>query len=167
MRGPGGKYQILFVCAGNSCRSPFAAEMLHRRCPSALSKRLRVISAGTHAVEGLPSPLRAQTAAERFGVDLSRHRSQAVTAWLLQHSDLILTMDALQLDSVRRIDPAAAERSFLLKAYDLPADHPGGILSVEDPYSGDDAAYIRVYEEIETEIARLLPPLLKAIERVG
>lgn len=165
--GPDGKVQILFVCTGNLCRSPMAAAMLKQKLKGQLKKRLRIVSAGTHALEGLPSPLRAQSAAAIFNVDLSRHLSQPVTAWMLAHSDVILAMDYTQVEAIGRLDPTAASRTFLLKEFGLPPNHPGGILSIRDPISGDERIYRRVYQEIDEETSRILPILDEVVQSVG
>jgi protein-tyrosine-phosphatase len=165
--GPDGKYQVMFVCTGNLCRSPMAEGLLKLKVTGLLKKRLRVISAGTHALEGMPSTMRGQMAAARFGVDLSHHRSQPVTPWLIGHSDLILAMDSSHVEALHRLDPQADVRVFLLKEYGLPADHPGGILFVDDPMPGDDFTYTRVYQDLDEEINRLIPLLQKVVPRVG
>lgn len=157
----------MFVCTGNLCRSPMAEALLKQKVTGWLKKRLRVISSGTHALEGMPSTLRGQTAAARFGVDLSHHRSQPVTRWLTGHSDLILVMERSHLEAIRRLDPQAAGRTFLLKEYGLPPDHPGGLMYVDDPISGDDTTYTRVYQDLDEEINRILPLLDKAVNYVG
>jgi protein-tyrosine-phosphatase len=144
-----------------------AEALLKQKVTGLLKKRLRVVSAGTHALEGQPSTMRAQQAASRFGVDLSGHRSQPTTPWLLSHSDLILAMDKSHVEAIRRLDPQAAERTFLLKEFGLPPDHPGGLLFVDDPISGDDTTYAQVYQDLVEEIIRIIPLLEKVVARVG
>lgn len=165
--GPDGKFQILFVCTGNLCRSPMAEMLLKLKLKGALKKRLRVLSAGTHALESLPASMRAQVNAKLFGVDLSQHRSQPVTSWLTRHSDLLLVMDHTHVEAIHRLDPTAAPRTFLLKAFGLPMNHPGGILSIMDPITGDDGVYQSVYQDIDAETTRILPFIEKAVESVG
>jgi low molecular weight protein-tyrosine phosphatase len=83
---------LLVICHGNICRSPFAAAVLR----SALSGNgVRVDSAGFIG-PGRPSPPEALAAAARYGVDLSGHRSQALTADSVRAADLIIVMDTAQ-----------------------------------------------------------------------
>jgi protein-tyrosine-phosphatase len=98
---------------------------------------------------------------------LSHHRSQPVTPWLLKHSDLILVMERDHFDALRRLDPEAAKRTFLLKEFGLPPEHSDGILSVKDPLSGDDTIYMKVYQELDEETSRILPHIAQVVESVG
>jgi len=166
-RGPDGKFQILFICTGNLCRSSFGAELLKSRLSDEIRRKLRVVSAGTHALEGLPATLQGQAASSSRGVDLSRHRSQPLTPWLIEHSDLILVMEPRHREAVLRTDPGAAGRTHLLMAYGREADHADAGRSVEDPYSGGEEVYGRVYREMEREIDRIIPVIEKAVQRVG
>jgi len=165
--GPDGKFQVLFVCTGNLCRSPMAEGLLKQKLTGPLKKKVRVVSAGTEALEGFPPTLRGLHAAAFFNVDLSHHRSQPVTPWLLKHSDLILVMEIDHFDTIRRLDPEAAKRTYLLKEFGLPPDHSGGILSVKDPISGDETVYLKVYQELDEETSRILPHIAQVVESVG
>ena len=91
---------MLFVCTGNTCRSPLAASL----CKKLLADRLgctieelpargyHVLSAGLAAVEGGPAAVEAEQAARSFGADLSAHRSQPLTPDLADRADYILGM---------------------------------------------------------------------------
>lgn len=165
--GPDGKFQILFVCTGNLCRSPMAEGLLKQKLTGDLKKKLRIVSAGTYALEGFPATLRGQTMAARFKVDLSQHRSQPLTPWLLGHSDLILVMEQEHLNHIRSLDPQAAQRTYLMKEFALPPDHAGGILSIADPISGDDTIYLKIFQQLDEETSRLLPHIAGMVEGVG
>src|SRR5690348_16699190 len=89
--------RVLFVCMGNICRSP-TAEGVFRKVIAEQAPELdvEIDSAGTHAyhVGHAPDP-RAQRAAERRGVDLSRQRARRVTAEDFAHFELVVAMDEL------------------------------------------------------------------------
>jgi len=83
---------LLVVCHGNVCRSPFAAALLR---PSLSRKGVRVESAG-FVYSGRPSPPEAVTAAARYGVDLSTHRSKLLTVDSVRPASLIVVTDPAQ-----------------------------------------------------------------------
>ncbi len=92
--------RVMFVCTGNTCRSPMA-EVLFRKlssdfleCPeSELRDRgVDVFSAGLAAADHDPASAEAVEAMKRRGIDLSRHLSQPVQVHMLEQSDLVLTM---------------------------------------------------------------------------
>jgi protein-tyrosine phosphatase len=113
---------IMFVCTGNTCRSPMA-ELLMR---DALAKKLKcrpdeleergvtVISAGIAAAPGCPPTSEAVQVMREHGLDLSRHEAQPVTEQLVRHADLIITMTQSHLQSIVERWPSAAERTSLL-----------------------------------------------------
>ncbi len=115
---------VLFVCTGNTCRSPMA-EMI---CRGMLAKRLKcrideledhgamVMSAGIAAMfGGRASPESVQIVGE-MGLDLSGHETQPLTEPLVRHADVIYTMTRSHRDAVVAQWPSAAERTYLLSA---------------------------------------------------
>lgn len=162
--GPDGKVQILFVCTGNLCRSPMAAALLKQKLHPEFRRRVRIISAGTHALEGLPATLQAKAVAQKFNVDLSYHSSQPITPWIIGHSDLILTMEPEHVEIITLLDPTAEPRTFLMKEFGLSHQPAGPTEPIQDPISGDESVYMRVYRELDEEIDRILPSVTKVIE---
>ncbi|MHB1425600.1 MAG: arsenate reductase/protein-tyrosine-phosphatase family protein [Gemmataceae bacterium] len=91
---------ILFVCTGNTCRSPLAESL----CKKLLADRLgclieelpargyHVLSAGLSAAGGGPAAVEAELTARSYGADLSAHRSQPLTPELAERADYILGM---------------------------------------------------------------------------
>ena len=103
---------IFFVCKGNICRSPFAAEYARRILP----ERISVASAGYY-----PEPLRrcpgeAVTAASRFGIDLSGHRSAVLDGGMIEGrgAGLIFVFDDENHERVLLDFPEAADRVFYI-----------------------------------------------------
>lgn len=141
--------------------------LLKAKLDPAYQDRVRIISAGTHAAEGMLATLRGQYAAAKFGIDLSRHRSQPLTPWLISHSDLIIAMDEDHYEFINHMSSTAGPRTFLLKEFALQGHHPDLDLDVHDPISCDEEVYIEIYREIDQEIARVLPSIIKVIEIVG
>ena len=82
---------ILFVCTGNICRSPLAEGLLRLSLPNT-----RVYSAGLAAVIGHPATPEVLTLAQDMGANISAHRAQQISAYLVQSAQLILTAELAQ-----------------------------------------------------------------------
>jgi protein-tyrosine-phosphatase len=82
---------VLFVCAGNTCRSPFA-EGLARRLAAERGLPVELASAGEYAIAGDPCPPDAIAAAAEHAVDLSAHRARRLTAELEAAADEIVAL---------------------------------------------------------------------------
>jgi protein-tyrosine phosphatase len=130
---------ILFVCSGNTCRSPMAEglarTMLAKRLecsPDELATRgVSVTSCGAAAFGGMPVSAHAAEVCQERGVDISGHRSRPLTPDLLRTADHIFGMTRAHLDTIHRLWPEAAERA-------APLDPAGDI---SDPVGGDRADY--------------------------
>jgi protein-tyrosine phosphatase len=92
--------KVLFVCAGNICRSPFA-EGLARRLADELGLDVDFASAGTIAIDGAPASDDALAVAREHGVDLSGHRARRVSSLLTDEADLVLPLHDV-LDPIGR-----------------------------------------------------------------
>ena len=115
---------ILFVCYGNICRSPFAAELACRRLPA-----YHVESAGFAESPGRRTPKEILELAHAKGIDLSRHASVGITREQVDQADLILVMDLDNYRALVQSWPEAARRTTMLSLF---ASRP--VLSIQDPY---------------------------------
>jgi tRNA threonylcarbamoyl adenosine modification protein (Sua5/YciO/YrdC/YwlC family) len=123
----------LFVCTGNTCRSPIAAgiakHLLAKRlgCEVAGLKKkgYEIISAGVYAGEGHHATPEAIHAASEFGADISRHATRKVTTELINSADLVFCMTDYHVDEVTRAVPGAAYKVRKLAQHDI-ADPIGG-----------------------------------------
>ncbi len=108
--------KILFVCTGNTCRSPMA-EALFREIAGAGESGFQVISAGTSAGRGVPAAEEAVQVLKEKGIDLSEHQSRPITEELLKEADLILTMTRSHKESLLQLEPGVGDKVFTLKEY--------------------------------------------------
>lgn len=136
---------ILFVCTGNTCRSPMAAALLSSMCPD---KKQLILSAGLAAHSGQSATAGAVAAMQAYGIDLTGHRARPVVEELLLRSELVLAMTSWQKQLLQEAAPQLAERIMTLAEA---AGRPE--IDVVDPYGQDDAAY--------QETAKLIKLLLE------
>jgi protein-tyrosine phosphatase len=136
--------KLLFVCSGNTCRSPLAEAVGKKLLESALPEGVAVSSAGTAAMDGAAASALSLAVAKNHDLDLQGHRSRLLSATLVRESDLIVALAAGHRDTIGIIQPGALQYTFLLS--DLSDDHFGDI---DDPIGGDLSAYENTFAMIE------------------
>jgi protein-tyrosine phosphatase len=148
------RYRVLLVCVGNTCRSPLA-EVALRQALGDDASRVDIRSAGTSAGEGLPATAPARAVAREAGLDLESHRSQRLSAELLQGADLVLLMDPAERARVEALDRDAASVTYGLAGFG--ADLAACDEVVPDPFGASREAYEECLRRIQTHLARVVP----------
>jgi protein-tyrosine phosphatase len=149
---------ILFVCTGNTCRSPMAEAI----CKKLVAERMKcdvsqledrgviVASAGIAAMMGSRASPEAVDVVRAEGLSLDDHYSQPVTEQLVRQADIILTMTRSHRLALLAEWPQAADRARLLC-------RDGS--DVADPIGGTPEQYRRCAEQIKTEMQAWLDEL--------
>jgi protein-tyrosine phosphatase len=145
---------LLFVCTGNTCRSPLAAALARvevaRRLGCAVEELeprhgVSIVSAGVFAPPGREASAEARAEAARRGADLGDHRTQPVSAEKVREADAVFCMTRAQKESVLSLVPEASEKVLLLD--------PEG-REIEDPLGGGPEAYAASADRIESAVRR-------------
>ena len=113
----------LFVCTGNTCRSPMA------QCLMAHLSGQPCQSAGLYAAPGMPASPGARHAMEAANLSLEDHRSQPITEALLAWADEIWCMTPGHLAALETAYPALRNKYHVFSP------------AIPDPYGGSDAVY--------------------------
>lgn len=103
---------ILFICTGNTCRSPMAEALLREKSDD----KVMVKSAGISAADGQPAHPYTQKVLENKGINLD-HQSRALTGDLVGWADLILTMTENHKRMLLQEYPGALSKAFTLREY--------------------------------------------------
>ncbi|MBI1826203.1 MAG: threonylcarbamoyl-AMP synthase [Planctomycetes bacterium] len=127
--------RILFVCTGNTCRSPMAQEMARKMVADRIgcstddlpARGILVNSAGTSGGFGGAAEHAVEVMARR-GLSLADHFSTNLTVEMIQQADYIFTMTRSQRDAVLQSVPSAQNRVHTLFVDEDVRDPVGGTL---------------------------------------
>ncbi|RNB82031.1 low molecular weight protein arginine phosphatase [Brevibacillus fluminis] len=136
--------KVLFVCTGNTCRSPMAEALFRDKTEGGFE----VKSAGVSAYVGQRASEHARKVLELRGI-AHDHAAQRVDDHLIAWADLILTMTHGHKAMIQQYFPGVAHKLYTLKEF------VGESGEVADPYGGDFTLYQHCATELEQTLDKL------------
>ena len=144
---------ILFVCTGNTCRSPLAAAIAGRIAKRRGLDDVKISSAGTNAWESVPASDGALLVGMERDLDLTNHRARILTPEIVAEADLIFVMTPAHLEQVKQL--GGRGKAHLLDQYASGAESEG----ISDPFGGELSAYRDTADALEKHLEKVFDRL--------
>ncbi|MGE8205006.1 low molecular weight protein arginine phosphatase [Heyndrickxia sp. NPDC080065] len=139
---------ILFICTGNTCRSPMAEAILKDKNIKGISVR----SAGIYAMDGQNASQQAQKVLEEHNIK-HNHSSKMLTEEDVNWASTIFTMTSNHKFFIVETYPSAANKTFTIKEF---VNEHKGNHDVLDPYGGSVDIYRKTYNELTELIEKII-----------
>lgn len=138
--------KMIFICTGNTCRSPMAEGFIKNYNID----NWEFLSRGISAVEGEPPSERAAKAMKELGVNIDNHVAKSLGMDEYEDDTIILTMTKIHKEYLRHLNPELMDKVLTIKEY---VDDIGDI---NDPFGGTLNTYSETAKELKSIIEKIV-----------
>jgi len=138
---------IMFVCTGNTCRSPMAGGLLEKVVEDAGDDCINVDTSGISVYVPTPASENAVSVMESMDVDISNHESKQITKEDIISADLVLTMTESHRNILMDLYPEFGHKVFTISEYAYGTED-----DISDPFGGDEDEYRACAMEIKNAV---------------
>jgi len=152
--------RLLFVCTGNTCRSPMAKgfflKLLSEYKENLEFQDYEVLSAGLFTLDGQPATQEAIKAMSLEGIDISNHKSRQIDKELVWWADLILTMTQAHCRQLGDRFPGKKDKIFSIGEFIGESRR-----DIIDPYGMGQEAYIESSRQLKELLKKVMVEILQ------
>ena len=146
---------VLFICTGNTCRSPMAEAIFNKKCQEQ-NLDMHASSAGVATVDGLTANKKAIDTMAQLGLDITSHRTRFLVNVKLSNYDHFITMN---YDQATLVESLGIPRELIHVLSKKPTDKYDFEVGIADPYGGDMLAYKKCVDDLSEAIDELIKVL--------
>ena len=154
---------IIFICTGNTCRSPMAEYILKKLLSEKEKEKWQIKSAGIAAMDGNLISSNALKVLKEKRIDASSHRSKSLSKIQLDSADLIITMTSAHKKILIDMNKELEDKTFTLKEF---ADYENNN-DIEDPFGLSQEKYRASRDEIYDAVQKILRKMNQFISKEG